>query len=323
MPVKPYVAGVVIVVTALVVIGILVVLQPADRGAGSASTSPPASQSSPGPSGVLAVKIDNIAAARPSTGVGGADTVYVEPVEGGLTRLVALYPGARPPTVGPVRSARLTDISLLARFTRPALAYSGAAPPVLAQLHASPILGASPADEPQAYTRSARPMPHNLYLHPARLRMSKPGAGHPLWRVGAAPAGGTSLAAQQVRFPAASFTFSWSASTKVWRISMDGAPYVDTAAGQLGASTVIVQQVATTQAPGQPNPAHPMAPTAETVGHGPAIVLRDGKRFAADWSRPSPAAPTTLTTGDGQAIRAAAGKTWVLLVPQPLRAATR
>lgn len=322
MRVKPHVAGVVVVLTALVIIGIVAALQPSAKSAHEAAH-PPAEHTSIGQAGVLAVKIDNIAEARPSTGVGAADTVFVEPVEGGLTRLVAMYPGARPPTVGPVRSARLTDVALLAQFTRPALAYSGAAPPVLAAVHASPIRDSSPVDEPQAYTRSSRPVPHNLYLHPARLRKSKPGAGHQLWPAGPAPAGGTSLAAQQVRFPAASFTFRWSAKEKRWRIWMDGTPYQDTAVGQLGASTVIVQQVATKQAPGQPNPAHPMAPTAQTVGHGPAIVLRDGKRFAANWTRSSPGARTTLTTGDGHQIPAAKGKTWVLLVAQPLSAVTK
>jgi hypothetical protein len=36
---------------------------------------------------VLAVKIDNIAAARLPTGLTGADIVYILPVEGGLSRI--------------------------------------------------------------------------------------------------------------------------------------------------------------------------------------------------------------------------------------------
>src|SRR5438445_484147 len=53
------------------------------------------SSSAPPPPGdaVLAVKIDNVAQARPQTGLATADTVYVEPVEGGLTRLLAIFRG--------------------------------------------------------------------------------------------------------------------------------------------------------------------------------------------------------------------------------------
>ena len=55
---------------------------------------------------VLAVKIDNIAQARPQTGLTRADIVYVLPVEGGLSRLLAVFSSDAPPLVGPVRSAQ-------------------------------------------------------------------------------------------------------------------------------------------------------------------------------------------------------------------------
>jgi hypothetical protein len=49
---------------------------------------------------VLAVKIDNIAQARPQTGLSKADIVYVLPVEGGLTRLLAIFSSHSSPVVG-------------------------------------------------------------------------------------------------------------------------------------------------------------------------------------------------------------------------------
>lgn len=55
---------------------------------------------------VLAVKIDNTSGARPRVGLTAADVVYVELVEGGLTRLLAIYASQLPAHVGPVRSAR-------------------------------------------------------------------------------------------------------------------------------------------------------------------------------------------------------------------------
>ena len=80
---------------------------------------------------VLAVKIDNLARARPQTGLTGADIVDVLPVEGGLSQFLAVFSSHFPPVIGPVRSAREDDLELLRQFGRPAFAYSGAQPQLL------------------------------------------------------------------------------------------------------------------------------------------------------------------------------------------------
>src|SRR5215472_12022078 len=46
---------------------------------------------------VLAVKIDNIVYARPQTGINHADIVFVEPVEGGLSRFLVVFSSHYPP----------------------------------------------------------------------------------------------------------------------------------------------------------------------------------------------------------------------------------
>jgi hypothetical protein len=74
---------------------------------------------------VLAVKIDNTAPAHPQEGLRSADIVYVEQVEGGETRIMAIFCSKFPERVGPVRSARISDLHLLRQFGRPALAFSG------------------------------------------------------------------------------------------------------------------------------------------------------------------------------------------------------
>jgi hypothetical protein len=102
---------------------------------------------------VLGVKIDNAAAARPQTGLDLADLVYIEPVEGGLSRLLAVYQSRFPPVVGPVRSTRLTDLQLLANFGRPALAFSGDAAEVGALLARAPVLDVSEEKQPRSYRR--------------------------------------------------------------------------------------------------------------------------------------------------------------------------
>lgn len=64
----------------------------------------------------VAVMVDNSMAAYPQRGIGSADVIYEMVTEGGITRLMAVYPtiGAVPSTgVGPVRSARDQFVQLM------------------------------------------------------------------------------------------------------------------------------------------------------------------------------------------------------------------
>src|SRR5581483_4111884 len=60
----------------------------------------------------LAVKVDNYSAARPQSGLDNADIVFEEPVEGGITRFVAIFQCQNAALVGPIRSARNIDIGI-------------------------------------------------------------------------------------------------------------------------------------------------------------------------------------------------------------------
>jgi DUF3048 family protein len=273
------------------------------------TTAPRQPSSLTGPA--LAVKIDNVPEARPQTGLGSAAVVYVEPVEGGLTRLVAVYTGTPPAVVGPVRSGRRTDIELLGQYGRPVLAYSGAAPELLPALHGARLVNASPNEAGRAYYRDGdRPAPHNLYVRPARLPGGAQGPVEAPLRFGPAPVAGTPVATYQIRYRTASFAFTWSGDG--WLVSMNGTPVTSTDSGHVRATTVVWQQVqVTTSEPGED--ARTVSPVAHTVGGGQAVLLRDGRRFTATWSRPTAQSPTAFRTVDGQDLPLAAGPVWVLL----------
>ncbi|MEU3608879.1 DUF3048 domain-containing protein [Streptomyces sp. NPDC035033] len=268
---------------------------------------------------VLAVKIDNVAAARPQTGLGAADLVYVEQVEGGVTRLLAVYSSRLPESVGPVRSARESDLALLRAFGHPALAYSGA------QTALNPLLAAAPLDlvsegtDPGAFRRSPdRPAPHNLYLRPERALAAAPDASdaRPIGlRFGAAPDGGTPTATETVRFPAARYAFSWSAADRGWRVALDGRPVTSTDSGPLAPATVVVQRV-TVRPSAFRDVNGAVSPYTETTGSGTATVLRDGRAHEARWSRPDPAGGTSFTTPDGRPLALAPGQVWFVLAPR-------
>ena len=74
----------------------------------------------------LVVKIDNVGAARPQQGINEADVVFEEMVEGGFTRFAAVFHSTPADPVGPIRSARSTDVALLAPLYHPLFSYSGA-----------------------------------------------------------------------------------------------------------------------------------------------------------------------------------------------------
>ena len=270
---------------------------------------------------VLAVKIDNIKEARPSTGLRSADIIYVLPVEGGLSRLMAVFSSRFPPVIGPVRSAREDDLELLRQFGRPAFAYSGATPHLLPFVHRAPIvdLYAGLGNVASAYFRnSKRVAPHNLYARSAALLADAHGASKARdigFRFGPQPSGGQATASYSVSYPAASFTFRWSASAGRWLVWMDGAPTLATEGGQLGGSTVIIQYTQITTSRFLEAGSRP--PYAVSIGSGRAVVLRNGQEFTVRWSRPSADGGTTYTLPDGRRMLFAPGQVWVVLAAAP------
>ncbi|WUD76479.1 DUF3048 domain-containing protein [Streptomyces sp. NBC_00510] len=269
---------------------------------------------------VLAVKIDNVGPARPHTGLDRADLVYVEQVESGLTRLLAVFSSQLPDRVGPVRSARESDLELLRQFGRPALAFSGAQSRLLPVVAAAPVHDVSPAHASGAYVRDgSRPAPHNLYATPERLLAAAPDASAARdigFRFGAAPPGGTPERDRTVRYPNGSVGLHWSADGDRWLISFDGDPATTTDGGRLGAPTVVVQYV-TVRSSGFQDRWGNTSPYSETVGTGRAVVLRDGKAYDARWSRSDAAGGTHFTTPDGQPVNFARGQVWIVLAPLP------
>lgn len=264
---------------------------------------------------VLVVKIDNAPRARPQTGLTAADLVYVEPVEGGISRFAAVFQSRIPPEAGPVRSVRRTDVQLLANYGRPALAFSGTAPALGPPLAGSPAVEVPPAARPGAYHRSgSRSAPHNLYAEAPRL---SPAGAPPVdigFRFGPVPEGGRPVAATSVSYNSARIGIEWAPAQRRWVFSMDGSPLTAAEGGRPGAATVVLQRVPV-RPTGIRDATGAVSPFALTAGHGEAVVLRDGLAFDAQWSRPVPPAPTTFTRPDGTPMPFAPGPVWVVLVP--------
>ncbi|WP_262401529.1 DUF3048 domain-containing protein [Actinomadura sp. CNU-125] len=263
------------------------------------------------------MKIANTEKALPQSGVQDADIVYVEQVEGGATRLMAVYSSELPERVGPVRSARISDLHLLAQFGRPAFAFSGVQSKMKKNIRQAPSYDVSQENGGSAYFRAGpKPIPYNLYADPRDLLELAPGATGPRdigFRFGDAPDGGEPTKSFTAKWPAASMGFTWSAKEKRWLASFDGRPDVSAEGGRLGGATVVVQYAKTTRSKFHDSLGH-YTPLIETTGTGRALVLRDGKGYDARWSRPSEGQGTTFTTADGKPMTFAPGQVWVVLV---------
>jgi hypothetical protein len=264
---------------------------------------------------VLAVKIDNIVYARPQTGLTMADIVYVLPVEGGLTRFLAVFSSHIPRIIGPVRSARQDDLELLRQFGRPALAFSGAQARLLPVVEHARIVNLYAGAVGGYYRNDSRIAPYNLYASTrVLLREAK---GHESrarcigFRFGPAPAGGRITRSVSVSYPAASYRFTWSAHRHRWLVWMDGSRAGSTEGPQLSAATVVIQHTVVRTSPFRERGLRP--PYAETTGHGWALVLRNGRSYRVRWSRPQPDGGTAFTY-EGKPFRFAAGPVWIVLV---------
>ncbi|MTE21694.1 DUF3048 domain-containing protein [Streptomyces sp. TRM43335] len=290
-------------------------------GEGEEGRSPFTGESVADPSApVLAVKVDNVPAARPPTGLERADIVYVEQVEAGLTRLVAVYSSDLPPSVGPVRSARESDLELLRQFGEPALAYSGAQSKLIPVLEDSPVHLLPPGEAPGAYSRDpGRSAPHNMYLDPGAVLEAAPdgvsGAADIGFRFGVAPEGGRADTEETVRFPNATVSFAWSDEDDRWLVSMDGRAATTSDGDRLGAPTVVVQRVTVRDSRFRDSGDN-VTPYSETTGSGRATVLRGGRAYEARWSRPSAEGGTEFTTPQGDPVDFAQGQVWVVLAPK-------
>ena len=290
----------------------------ASPGAGIASDASPLSGRPHGAGKpVLVVKFDDTTFAQPHAGLAAADIVYVEEVEYGLTRLAAVFSTTLPRVVGPVRSARISDIDLLAQFGKPAFAYSGSQHKLRPLLAKASIFDVSGDLGPTGYFRdgSRRP-PYNFMGVPKSLLARAPHAS-PAQDIGFAfsvpvPAGGRPGTQAVVPYPDSQAKFVWNRKTHTYDVYLNKRPAREAGGGTQHATTVVIQYVRQSDS-GFHDKYGGRTPLLKTVGTGTAWVLRNGRAWRCTWTRPVATGGTTFTTPDGQQMVFAPGQVWVAL----------
>lgn len=277
----------------------------------------------------VTVKMDNSPEARPQSGLNEADVVYELKVEG-ITRYALVFHSTLRDDVGPVRSARSSDIDLVADLSRPLFVWSGGNPGVTKQVLDAARDGiltneSFDAAEQFYYRSRDRKAPHNLYVNlvPLVAERNPGGQGAPApvfqYRVSGTGPAGAGL------YPVAGVTidygqkvvvqYVWDAERQGWdRFQVDelrrrpDAATVDGAGAQVAPANVVIQFT-----PYGVSVADSRSPQALTVGEGDALVLTGGAAIPGRWIRPSAEVPAQLFDTAGQPILLAPGRTWVSL----------
>ncbi|WP_308128167.1 DUF3048 domain-containing protein [Modestobacter italicus] len=273
----------------------------------------------------LTVKIENSVDARPQTGLGAADVVWEQVVEGGISRYVAVYHSTLPPQLGPVRSVRPMDPAITAPLHGLFAASGGQAAYVGDVADAGlQVLTFDAGDDGFARIATRR-APHNVYADPAAL-LAQADAAHltdpaPQFELATTadqagavlagtPATTLSLTLSGVSRP----QWTWSPPEARWLRAEGSTPAVEADGARLGAANVVVLRVQVV-ATGGVDPAGNPVPETVLVGRGEALVASGGKTLPATWVKDTVTDRVVLLGPDGNPVRLAPGRTWVELVP--------
>jgi YD repeat-containing protein len=271
---------------------------------------------------VLVVKIDDTSNARPQVGLEYADVVYIEQVEGGLTRLAAVFSSSIPPRIGPVRSARISDIELLAQYGHVAFAFSGAQKKLLPVIAAAKLsdVGAMRRGPTFYVTDPNRNQPYAMFLNAQTLmanEVSKATVIDPAKNVGwtfseKLENSGFEITNATMNWPAQKYSARWDMTSNRWLLSVNSIPDLSDLGKNLGPTTLVIQMVSITPSE-YGDKFGGNTPFSQTVGTGKAYVLRDGTVIQGTWNRADALSATTWTDGKGAEIKFAPGQVWVAL----------
>ncbi len=274
---------------------------------------------------VYGVMIDNNKEARPTASLAEASVVYEAMAEGGVPRLLALFPAsASLDKIGPVRSARPYFIDWAGEWGA-ALIHSGGSPEALSRLRTDSSVRNLDEIGPNGkyfFRDLTRATPHNLYtssnlLGQAARDLAWPSQGaFQSWQFkDPAPLAERAEITPplQLRFYERVYTVEWRYDRLTNRYGrFQGATSVeDETRHVIGADVIIVQFL----------PVHVLDAIGrlqmKTTGQGEAKIFQDGKMIPALWQKAS-GGRTVFTDESGRELKFNRGKIWVEVRPKEL-----
>ncbi|HLG70952.1 MAG TPA: DUF3048 domain-containing protein [Chloroflexota bacterium] len=271
----------------------------------------------------LVVKIGNSEAERPQAGLAQADVVYESVTEGGITRYAAVFQSQEASNVGPVRSARLSDLQIAPEFNA-VLAHVGASSPIMTMLHNGTVSDLDQFFFQQYYHRTAdRVPPYNVYTSTDKLRAGAQAQGFGVstaklapyaFESGTPPRGN----AGEVDFDFAKQThaaYVYDAGQHAYHQVEYGQPTADAGTGKPVQIANLVLQftpVQTTDIVEDRNGTHSLE--YDLVGSGKAMVFHDGQELDGTWERDATSDRTAFLDASGKPIPFARGSVWIAIV---------
>ena len=262
----------------------------------------------------LIVKIENTPEAMPQWGLDQADVVYEEIVNGGITRLAAVFNSHAPTKIGPVRSVRPTDEQVVFPLGG-IFAFSGGAPYAMAVIEKAPVTLVQESNAGAAMFRDPnRLAPHNLYaVGPSLFTFrAAPVPPRPLftYRGASTSVTGTAVSSFTVPFPSIyPVTWTWNPASGSWDRTLFGQPVITGTGIRVSPVNVLVMWVDYVNGVGT------FTSYANLQGSGPVALFSAGREVRGTWSRgPSPADPITYHDAAGRVLALGPGQTWVELL---------
>jgi hypothetical protein len=276
----------------------------------------------------LVIKVANDPAARPQSGMAQADLVLEIPVEGGITRYALVFQSQDPSKVGPVRSARQSDLNYLPAF-RAILAHVGASESVTQMVRDAARSGSFvDIDEFQhagAFERVAgKVAPYNAYTSGSKIREAAGEAGRarvdvPALQFDASTGKAAGKEATSLAIPytgAGKVTYSFDAGAGAYHRTQGGQATMDAdAKKEVMPDSVVVIKTEVKEIAGTADVTGAPSVDFRATGTGAVVILREGKRFDGTWTRGGTNDIYRFTDSAGAAIPLKQGLTWIHIVP--------
>ena len=281
------------------------------------------------PKRVIAFKIDNNINARPQSGLQEADAVHEILVEGGMTRFLAFFYDNTSTYLGPIRSARPTDPTVVRPFGG-TLVVSGATAGLIPSIRDLGVPVLEEQSSPVMFRISSRNAPHNLYADTELVRETIEDRGFYFLQPGPGPIYPFGFNQNNWKDGASKITIEYSEfTTIIWKL--DGEQYsrfiIDKYSKEKEAvahnfisqngnySDILkTETIVVIQGPLYKDKATTL-PSVLTVGVGNAYVINNDKYIEGTWRRGDINDPFVLSDINGNDIEVPPSTQWVHILP--------
>jgi hypothetical protein len=267
----------------------------------------------------MAVMIDNMAGARPQSGLQNADIVCEMPVEGGITRYMAIFHRLPAEKIGPVRSARSYFIDKAMEFNG-VYVHCGGSPEALKDIQTWKVDSLNELKgEGNFWRTNDRKAPHNLYTSTKLVREAmnkkkfsdKSGSYH--FNFGDAFVDLKGIAAKNILIDYRSHYkvgYRYDETKKLYFRIINGSKLKDKETDtEITTVNIIVERVS--------------AKVVDNIGRleltgtgsGNGYLITGGKQVEIKWSKKDRQSKTLYTDLAGNPIELNKGNTWIQVIP--------